>query len=149
MKNLLIEGYDAAALPQVSARLLTVFPDARFFALYGAMGVGKTTLVKSCCSHLGVADNVCSPTFAIVNEYTGRDGEPVYHFDCYRLKRIEEAFDLGAGEYFDSGCYCFVEWPELVEPLLPDSYVRVDMEEKDGLRSLKAELMNENVKDHV
>ena len=141
MKDLLIEGYDATALPQVASRLLMAFPDARFFALYGSMGVGKTTLVKSCCGYLGVADNVCSPTFAIVNEYTDRNGKSVYHFDCYRLKQIEEAYDLGAEEYFDSGCYCFVEWPELVEPLLPDSYVRVELEEKEGLRSLRATFM--------
>ena len=127
-------------LPQVAEQLLRSFPTARFFAFYGSMGVGKTTLIKSCCDSLGVEDNVCSPTFAIVNEYTTPQNESVFHFDFYRLKHIEEAYDIGCEEYFYSGLYCFVEWPELVEPLLPDSFVNVQLSENGGLRSLYAEL---------
>ena len=143
MDALRIERYDAAALPQVAERLLSAFPEARFFAFYASMGVGKTTLIKSCCDSLGVTDNVCSPTFAIVNEYTSPKVGSVYHFDFYRLKRIEEAYDIGCEEYFYSGQYCFVEWPELVESLLPERYVRVELSDVDGLRSLKAELIEE------
>ena len=142
METLRIEEFNADALPQVAERLLSSFADERFFALYGPMGVGKTTLVKACCDCLGVEDNVCSPTFAIVNEYTAEDRAAVYHFDFYRLKRVEEAYDIGCEEYFDSGCYCFLEWPELVESLLPERYVRVTLSECDGLRRLVAEIVN-------
>ena len=90
-------------LPEVAAKLLEACPEERFYAFFGAMGVGKTTLIKEICRQLGVTDNVCSPTFAIINEYTERGGEPVYHFDFYRLKRIEEAYDIGYEEYFYSG----------------------------------------------
>lgn len=125
-------------LPQVAKELLGAFPEERFFAFFGKMGVGKTTLIKELCAVLGVEDNVCSPTFAIVNEYCTAEGAPVYHFDFYRLKNLGEAYDLGYEEYFYSGCYCFTEWTEKVEELLPDHYVRVEIEECDGKRLLKA-----------
>ena len=135
-------------LPDVARKLLDTFPDDRFFAFFGSMGVGKTTLIKEICAALGVEDVVCSPTFAIVNEYSrpvrGRDAgappfqEPVYHFDFYRLKSVAEAYDLGYEEYFYSGCYCFTEWTEKVEELLPESYVRVDIAEANGVRTLVA-----------
>ena len=99
--------YTEDQLPQVAERLVLSFKDQRFFAFFGKMGAGKTTLIKAVCAYLGVTDNVCSPTFAIVNEYSSADG-PVYHFDFYRLKRIEEAFDIGYEEYFYSESYCFV-----------------------------------------
>ncbi len=130
--------HGVAELPDVARKLLQAFPDDRFFAFFGKMGVGKTTLIKEICAELGVADNVCSPTFAIVNEYTSGDGEPVYHFDFYRLKSLAEAYDIGYEEYFYSGCYCFTEWTEKVEELLPESYVRVEIEETDGTRTLNA-----------
>lgn len=125
-------------LPEVARKLLTTFGDDRFFAFFGKMGVGKTTLIKELCAELGVKENVCSPTFAIVNEYSTREGEPVYHFDFYRMKSVAEAYDIGYEEYFYSGCYCFTEWTEKVEELLPERYVRVEIEEKDGKRTLKA-----------
>lgn len=125
-------------LPEVARKLLTTFGDDRFFAFFGKMGVGKTTLIKELCAELGVRENVCSPTFAIVNEYSTREGEPVYHFDFYRMKSVAEAYDIGYEEYFYSGCYCFTEWTEKVEELLPERYVRVEIEEKDGKRTLKA-----------
>ena len=87
---------------------------------------------------LGVEDNVCSPTFAIVNEYSDRQGAPVYHFDFYRLKSLAEAYDIGYEEYFYSGAYCFTEWTEKVEELLPERYIRVEISEVDGVRRLEA-----------
>lgn len=122
----------------MAQKLLTSFPEERFFAFFGKMGVGKTTLIKELCNVLGVEDVVCSPTFAIVNEYSTSFDEPVYHFDFYRLKSVAEAYDIGYEEYFYSGCYCFTEWTEKIEELLPEHYVRVEMEEKDGIRLLKA-----------
>ena len=124
----------------MARKLLEDFSDDRFFAFFGKMGVGKTTLIKELCAELGVEDNVCSPTFAIVNEYSDRDGEPVYHFDFYRLKSVAEAYDIGYEEYFYSGCYCFTEWTEKVEELLPERYVRVDIEEREGVRILTANI---------
>ncbi len=134
--NIEIAGIEQ--LPEVARKLLGEFPDERFFAFFGKMGVGKTTLIKEICAALGVEDNVCSPTFAIVNEYSDRKGEPVYHFDFYRLKSVAEAYDIGYEEYFYSGCYCFTEWTEKIEELLPESYVRVEIEEQNGTRILKA-----------
>lgn len=127
-------------LPQVAERLLGEFPQERFFAFYGKMGVGKTTLIKALCSQLGVEDVVCSPTFAIVNEYLAGNGEPVYHFDFYRIKSAAEVYDIGYEEYFYSGCYCFTEWTEKITDFLPEHYVRVDIEESDGQRTLTAEI---------
>ena len=131
--------YSIDQLPQVADHLLTQFPNHRFFAFFGSMGVGKTTLIKELCHSLGVTDNVCSPTFAIVNQYTAADGSPVFHFDFYRLKNLDEAYDIGYEEYFFSGQYCFTEWTEKIEPLLPDSYVRVEIVEQDQKRTLTAQ----------
>ena len=130
-------------LPDVARRLLDEFPDERFFAFFGPMGVGKTTLIKELCAQLGVTQNVCSPTFAIVNEYSDAQGEPIYHFDFYRIKKLEEAYDIGYEEYFYSGCYCFTEWTEKIEPLLPDHYLRIDIAEQQGTRTLTAEVQEE------
>ncbi|MBR1785136.1 MAG: tRNA (adenosine(37)-N6)-threonylcarbamoyltransferase complex ATPase subunit type 1 TsaE [Bacteroidales bacterium] len=131
------------ALPEVARNLLHTFADERFFAFFGKMGVGKTTLIKEMCAALGVEDTVCSPTFAIVNEYSGHDGAPVYHFDFYRMKTMAEAYDIGYEEYFYSGCYCFTEWTEKIEPLLPARHVRVELGERGGGRCLKACLITE------
>ena len=138
-----VEIHSIEQLPEVARKLLGEFPDDRFFAFFGKMGVGKTTLIKEICAELGVNDNVCSPTFAIVNEYTDGAGEPVYHFDFYRMKSVAEAYDIGYEEYFYSGCYCFTEWTEKVEELLPERYVRVDIEEEDGNRILKARIIDQ------
>ena len=127
----------------MARKLLGEFPDDRFFAFFGKMGVGKTTLIKEICAELGVNDNVCSPTFAIVNEYTDGAGEPVYHFDFYRMKSVAEAYDIGYEEYFYSGCYCFTEWTEKVEELLPERYVRVEIEEENGNRILKTRMIEQ------
>ena len=130
-----------AQLPEVARKLLDTFSEERFFAFFGKMGVGKTTLIKEICAALGVTDNVCSPTFAIVNEYDA-EGEPVYHFDFYRLKSVAEAYDIGYEEYFYSGNYCFTEWTEKIEELLPDHYVRVEIKETNGLRKLTAKVID-------
>lgn len=135
--------YNVSQLGDVARGLFHAFPQDRFFAFFGSMGVGKTTLIKEMCASLGSSDNVCSPTFAIINQYSTADGEPIYHFDFYRLKNIDEAYDIGYEEYFYSGDYCFTEWTEKIEPLLPERYVRVELVEKDGLRSLNAQLINE------
>ena len=126
-------------LPSIARQLLEAFPDERFFAFFGKMGVGKTTLIKELCAQLGVEDNVCSPTFAIVNEYSTVEGDQLFHFDFYRLKNLDEAYDIGYEEYFYSGCYCFTEWTEKIEPLLPDHYLRITIEEQNGQRTLTAE----------
>ena len=105
------------------------------FAFYGKMGAGKTTFTKALCEALGVQDVINSPTFAIVNEYEAGNGDPIYHFDFYRIKRISEAYDIGVEDYFYSGNLCFIEWPELVEEILPEETVKVTIEETpDGKR---------------
>jgi tRNA threonylcarbamoyladenosine biosynthesis protein TsaE len=104
----------------------------RKFAFYGAMGAGKTTIIKSICEVLGVKDTVTSPTFTIVNEYRTSKGESVYHIDFYRIKKTEEVFDFGFEEYFESGSYCFMEWPELIESILPEDIVRVRIKVGDN-----------------
>ena len=107
------------------------------FAFYGKMGAGKTTFIKAVCEQLGVDDTVTSPTFAIVNEYEAAQGRPIYHFDFYRIKKVSEAYDMGCEEYFYSGHPCFIEWPELIEEVLPEETVSVTIEAlPDGLRRL-------------
>lgn len=110
---------------------------SRVFAFYGKMGAGKTTFVKALCEELGCDDVITSPTFAIVNEYTDGEQQPLYHFDFYRIKKLEEVYDMGYEEYFYSGALCLIEWPELIEDVLPDDTVRVIIEEQaDGSRLL-------------
>jgi tRNA threonylcarbamoyladenosine biosynthesis protein TsaE len=109
----------------------------RVFAFYGKMGAGKTTFVKAICEELGVEDVITSPTFAIINEYGLPDGDSLYHFDFYRIKKLEEVYDMGYEDYFYSGSLCFIEWPELIEDVLPDDAVRVSIEEQpDGSRQV-------------
>lgn len=112
----------------------------KVFAFYGKMGAGKTTFIKAICEELGVSDVITSPTFAIVNEYTtspSKGGVPIYHFDFYRIKKLEEVYDMGYEDYFYSGALCFIEWPELIEELLPEDAVKVSItENEDGTRSM-------------
>ncbi len=105
------------------------------FAFYAPMGAGKTTFIKAICEELGVDDVITSPTFAIVNEYTDAQGAPVFHFDFYRIKKMEELYDMGADDYFYSGNMCFMEWPEIVEDALPEEVVKVTITpQPDGSR---------------
>ena len=130
-------------LSEVSDYLLTMHNESDIIAFYGSMGAGKTTLIKNLCHRMGVTDEVNSPTFAIVNEYVTEEGEPVYHFDFYRIKKIEEAYDIGFENYFDSGNLCLIEWPEMIEPLMPEKYIRVDIRHgaSDNEREITCELI--------
>ena len=121
--------------------------EARVFAFYGKMGAGKTTFVKAICEELGVEDVITSPTFAIINEYSIDNHDiqrstfnvqRIYHFDFYRIKKLEEVYDMGYEDYFYSGALCFIEWPELIEEILPGDAVRVSIiEQQDGSRLVK------------
>ena len=126
-------------LPSAAQTFVEHFGTRTIFAFYGKMGAGKTTFVKAICEALGVEEVITSPTFAIVNEYeSARTGESIYHFDFYRIKRLEEVYDMGYEEYFYSGRLCFIEWPELIEELLPEDAVRVEIEElSDGTRAVR------------
>lgn len=127
MKSKIFHVNNIEGLAEVSDYLISLRNTADVVAFYGSMGAGKTTLIKDLCHRIGVTDEVNSPTFAIVNEYITDEGEPVYHFDFYRIKKLEEAYDIGYENYFYSGHLCLIEWPELIEPLLPEHYVRVDI----------------------
>ena len=114
---------------------------SKLYLITGFLGAGKTTFVKALCQELGVEDVVTSPTFAVINEYRSDiAGELIYHFDFYRIKKLEEVYDMGYEDYFYSGALCFIEWPELVEELLPGNTVKVTIEElEDGSRKLTME----------
>ena len=111
----------------------------KIYAFYGNMGAGKTTFIKAICQELGVEDIITSPTFSLVNEYTSNKlNEPIYHFDFYRIKKLEEVYDMGYEDYFYSGHLCFLEWPELIEDLLPEDAVKVEINvNADGTRTVK------------
>ena len=125
-------------LREAASRLLDFAADERVFLFKGEMGAGKTTFIKALCERLQITDVVSSPTFSIVNEYHTDHG-PVYHFDFYRLKKESEAFDLGYEDYFYSGSYCFIEWPEKIPNLWPEHYISVEIqEESDRTRTITA-----------
>ncbi len=130
----------AQALLETARDMLRLAGPRRKFALYGQLGAGKTTLVQAICQVLEVRETVASPTFALVNEYTYKDKGAeayVYHIDLYRLRTLEEALDIGIEEYLDSPHYCFVEWPQLIEPLLDEHTVRINLEiEGDSVRKI-------------
>ena len=110
----------------------------RIFAFYGEMGVGKTSFIKQLCQSLGVNQEVTSPTFSLVNEYETEEGEIIYHFDFYRIENPEEALDFGLYEYLDSGNICFLEWPEMIENLLPEETIKIQISlNKDQSRTIK------------
>ncbi len=123
-------------LPQVAKELLIAHSGKRIFAFQGTMGAGKTTLIKAICHVLGVGGIVSSPTFALINEYLLPSGDPVYHFDFYRIKNTEEVMDIGYEHYFFSGHYCLIEWPEKITELLPAGcvYIRIEESGEEGIR---------------
>ena len=132
-------------LPPAATLLLERFPEERIFAFFAPMGAGKTTFIKELCHCLHVTTQVVSPTFALVNEYDSPQGS-VYHFDFYRLKNAAEAYDIGTDEYLASGCYCFLEWPQVMHDLLPGRYVAVDItvDADSGARHINARIVNQN-----
>jgi tRNA threonylcarbamoyladenosine biosynthesis protein TsaE len=125
MKTVTIIIKDKGHLVKGAGEFIRAFPGKRIFAFYGAMGAGKTTIIKKICEQLGAIDTVTSPTFTLVNEYRTTSGEPLYHIDFYRIRKPEEVFDFGIEEYFASGSYCFMEWPELIQDFLPEETIRV------------------------
>ncbi|MBT3386200.1 MAG: tRNA (adenosine(37)-N6)-threonylcarbamoyltransferase complex ATPase subunit type 1 TsaE [Prolixibacteraceae bacterium] len=126
-------------LEKVAENLISWFPNHRVFAFYGKMGAGKTTFIQRICKSLGTEDNVTSPTFALINEYKTPDFSSIFHFDFYRINDLEEAFDLGYEDYLYSGNYCFIEWPEKIEPLLPENIIKVRIEVAgDESRTIRA-----------
>jgi len=130
-----------AELKNIAEKLISMFPDERVFAFYGKMGAGKTTFIQTICRTLGSDDNITSPTFALINEYKTATSKSIFHFDFYRIKNMEEAFDLGYEDYLFSGNYCLIEWPEMIEPLLPENIVRVKIEvQEDESRLISAEI---------
>ena len=129
---------------EAAKQFIAAMEDNTVFAFYGKMGAGKTTFIKAICEELGVTDVINSPTFAIVNEYRSDEtGELIYHFDFYRIQKLDEVYDMGYEDYFYSGALCFIEWPELVEEVLPGDAVKVIIEEiEDGIRSIRLESMD-------
>ena len=124
---MIITCHSLSELPGIASKLLVAFPDSRVFAFYGKMGAGKTTFIKVLCHQLGATDIVQSPSFTIVNEYKTNDGDSLFHFDFYRIMKLEEVMDIGYEEYFFSGNFCFIEWPEKIEQLLPKDVVKVSI----------------------
>lgn len=118
---------DRSRLRDAARHFLRETAGSRIFAFYGQMGSGKTTFIKALCSEMGVTDTVTSPSFTLVNEYKRPGNPPVYHFDFYRIKKISEVLDFGIEEYFDSDSPCFMEWPELIEQLLPPETLRLSI----------------------
>jgi tRNA threonylcarbamoyladenosine biosynthesis protein TsaE len=125
---LTIDCYSAEQMDMLAPDILEAIGDTRVIVLYGQLGAGKTTLIKALCRQLGVIDLVTSPTFSIVNEYRTILSGTIYHFDFYRINQLREVFDVGYEEYFYSGDYCFIEWPEKVESILPPAVIRIYIE---------------------
>lgn len=125
-------------LGTVADALINSMSEKTVFAFFGSMGAGKTTFIKVICSALGVSDVVNSPTYSIVNEYVRSNGDPIFHFDFYRLNKEQEAIDIGYQEYIDSNYLCLMEWPEKIENLLPENcvYVHIESEENTGSRTI-------------
>ena len=134
----MIKNYDISTLDKLSSAALELLSltDNRIFALYGGLGVGKTTLVKYMCNHLKVVDSVSSPTFSIVNEYVNEKNNQIFHFDFYRLDHVEDVRKIGFDTYLESNSYCFIEWPNLIESWLPTNHHVIKIEEIQDKRQL-------------
>lgn len=131
-----LEILSLETINETAGKFINQIANRTLFAFNGKMGAGKTTFIKAICETMGVKETVNSPTFSIVNEYEAADGRIIYHFDCYRINKIQEALDLGAEEYLYSGNLCFIEWSENIAPILPDSLVNVNIEEKENGKRL-------------
>ena len=127
-----------SSINKAAQQFLAQMGDHKVIAFYGKMGAGKTTFIKALCQTLGVEDVITSPTFSLVNEYTDREGNSIFHFDFYRIKKLDEVYDMGYEDYFYGGSLCLLEWPELIEDILPEETLKVTItEEVDGSRKLK------------
>lgn len=126
-------------LAKAAKTILEFSCEKKIFCFYGELGVGKTTLIKELCKQLGVTDKGSSPTFALINEYQNKDEKKLFHFDLYRVKDESEIYDIGYEDYIFSGNYCFIEWPEKIERLLPNDVVKVRIEVKEGERRITVE----------
>jgi tRNA threonylcarbamoyladenosine biosynthesis protein TsaE len=122
-----VEAFDLQEISRAASEIVAACGDETIWLFEGSMGAGKTTLIKAICGELGVLNTVQSPTFSIVNEYLTDTGETIYHFDCYRLKNVAEAFDIGVEEYLDSGNLCLIEWPDKIADLLPEQFVKISI----------------------
>lgn len=123
-------------LPELARSILEFAENRKVFALYAQMGAGKTTLIKELCRQLGSSDNFSSPTYSIANEYQTTDGRKIYHLDLYRLNNLEEAHSIGIEDYIGGNNYCFVEWPELIETLLPVSTIKLEIKADEAIRHI-------------
>ena len=124
------------------AKMILEKYNSKIFLFYGEMGVGKTSFIKKFCKELGVSDVVSSPTFSIVNQYSNVNDEIIYHFDFYRTEKKDEVFDIGYEEYLFSSSYCFIEWPEKIEDLLPTNYLKINMKLDDNNRIINIQEFN-------
>lgn len=140
MEKHIIEIQNLDSYATAAREFIEKMGERRIFAFYGCMGAGKTTFIKAVCEAMGVEDAINSPTFAIVNEYEDADSNTIFHFDFYRIKSIAEVYNMGYEEYLYSNAYCFIEWPELIEELLPEETVKVTIEETpEGQRKVTME----------
>lgn len=127
-------------LPEIAEKMLKFAGEEfKIWTFSGELGAGKTTLIKSIAGRLGVTDSVSSPTFSIINEYETKEGDVIFHFDFYRLNDLPEVYDIGTEEYFESGNYCFVEWPQIAESLLPETYLKIEIKPSGNERVFRAE----------
>jgi len=131
-----------ADLPYIADQMIMEAGEHRLFAFYGEMGAGKTTLINAVLDLLGVEGGGSSPTYSLVNEYKGRLGESIYHFDFYRIEDLEEVYDIGYEEYFFSTHYCFIEWPEKIEELLPEDVVKIKIRVEGDHREILLDVSN-------
>lgn len=143
MQDITFEINSIDELSKVSDLLISWRDKSNIIAFYGNMGAGKTTLVKNLCSKLGVHDEVSSPTFALVNEYQTETFDSIFHFDFYRIKSLEEVFDIGYEDYFYGGGLCLLEWPELIDPLMPEHFIKVEIKlgDTDDSRVIRCSLV--------
>jgi tRNA threonylcarbamoyladenosine biosynthesis protein TsaE len=129
MSDIIVKGLEE--LDNAAKEVINRIGNRKVIAFYGKMGAGKTTLITAICNNLGVVDTISSPSFSLVNEYNTDKGESIFHFDFYRINKIEEAFDFGYEEYFFGGDMCLIEWPELIETILPENIATITITENE------------------